>query len=145
MLVENSKSQKPWLLESNERYREVIRTLISLSTAAMAVPIFFLVNFSKTREFTSLLDLLTWRAYCSWAFLGISIISGLIFFYTSASWVWVSYGRKPWFWGKYTDDKNMVLSFLNTSFWICVLGFLLGIFFQHQQTTDNINKIVTLV
>ena len=34
----------PWRLDTNDRYREVVRTIISLSTASLAVPVFFLRN-----------------------------------------------------------------------------------------------------
>ena len=120
-------STKPWLSESNDRFREIIRTLISLSTGALFLPMFFIVNFRPAREFDSLIDVLSWEVYLSWLLLAISILSGLFFFYTSAAWAWVSWGKKPFFFGKMVKDTEKILHCLEISFWICVLSFSIGV------------------
>ena len=121
----------PWLIEANDRYREVLRTTITLSTAALVIPVFFLTKFPDQSEPTMINTLLSWKVYLSWTFLSLSIVMGLLFYYVSAAWVWVAWGQRAYFFGRMYDhsDWKIVNKWLIGSFWSSILFFLLGLAF----------------
>jgi len=121
--------QYPWFLDANDRYREIVRSFIGFSTAALVVPFFFITNFPIKPVPGPISDLLSWEVYLSWAFLGLAIVLGLLYYYASAAWVWVAWGQKAYFFGKMRDGWEKVDVCLRYSFWGCAISFGLGIVF----------------
>lgn len=121
----------PWFLDANDRYREVVRSIIGLSTGALVVPFFFLTNFPTKPVSGPIGALLSWEVYLSWAFLGMAIVFGLLYYYTSAAWVWVAWGQNAYFFGKGLEPEawKKVDAYLRYSFCGCVICFGLGIVF----------------
>ena len=124
MAKENPKY--PWRLDTNDRYREVVRTVISLSTASLAVPVFFLRNILSVPNNKSLLDVLDFTIIVSWILLCISIIFGLVFYYASAKWVRLAWGESAAFFGRSTNE-SIVENVLHFSFWVSVISFAIGL------------------
>jgi hypothetical protein len=121
----------PWFLDANDRYREVVRSIIGFSTAALVVPFFFLKSFPIQPVPESIGDLLSWEVYLSWAFLGLAIILGFLYYYASAAWVWIAWGQDAYFFGKVLEQDGFkkVDTCLRYSFWGCAISFGLGIVF----------------
>jgi hypothetical protein len=121
----------PWFLDANDRYREVIRSIIGLATAALVAPFFVLTKFPIQPVSGPISGFLSWEVYLSWAFLGLSIGLGLLYYYASAAWVWVAWGREAYFFGKVLgrDGWKKVDACLRYSFWGCAISFGLGIVF----------------
>ena len=116
----------PWRLDSNDRYREVVRTIISLSTASLAIPIFFLKNILSVPAGKPLLDILDWTVFASWILLFLSIVFGLVFYYASAKWIRLAWGQSAGFFGRSTNEST-VETVLHISFWVSVLAFAIGL------------------
>lgn len=118
----------PWLLDSNDRYLEVVRTLIGLSTASLVIPVFLMRDVFGVESTKSILSFFTCSVYASWVSLGIAILSGIIFHYFSAKWVRMAWDQPAWFFRK-TLSKNSVETILDWAFWISAAGFILGLSF----------------
>ena len=116
----------PWRLDTNDRYREVVRTIISLSTASLVVPIFFLRNILSIPNNKSLLDILDWTVVASWILLFISVIFGLVFYYASAKWIRLAWGQSTGFFG-FSTNESIVEAVLDFSFWGSVITFAIGL------------------
>ena len=118
--------KQPWRLDTNDRYREVVQTIISLSTASLVIPIFFLRNILSVPSDKPLLDILDWTVYVSWVLLSISVIFGLVFYYASAKWIRLAWGESAGFFGISTSEST-VEAVLDFSFWGSVIAFAIGL------------------
>jgi hypothetical protein len=121
------KPKKPWRFDTNERYREVIRSLMTLSTATLLLPVFFAREFLAVDKIVPLKKVFGGLIYSSWIALGVGILSGVFFHYVSGKWMAFAWGREDveiWKW-KTTEDE--IEAMLNWSFWISFLGFVLGL------------------
>jgi len=78
---------KPWVIDLNAQYQKVVNTFITLSTAALVLPIFFLRDLvGSIPPETSLLTLLQEPklsglpiAFLSWGSFSFSILAGILF------------------------------------------------------------------
>ena len=116
----------PWRLDTNDRYREVVRTILSLSTASLVVPVFFLRNILSVPNNKSLIDILDWTVVVSWILLFVSVIFGLVFYYASAKWIRLAWGESAGFFGRSTNE-TIVEAVLDFSFWGSVITFFIGL------------------
>jgi hypothetical protein len=85
MHIVEDKPKYPWRLDTNERYREVVRTLMGLSTAVLLLPVFFAREFLGLEPRVPLNVVLTGSVYWSWAFLGFAVFAGVVFHFLSPS------------------------------------------------------------
>lgn len=118
----------PWLIDSNERYLEVVRTLIGLSTASLVIPVFLMRDVFGVEPTKSIMNFFTCSVYASWISFGIAILSGIIFHYFSAKWIRMAWDQPAWFIGK-TLSKKKVEMMLDLAFWISAAGFMFGLGF----------------
>jgi hypothetical protein len=95
---------KPWRLDTNNRYRDAVKVVMDLSTASLVVPVFFLRDILRVPQTEPLSQVLNWKIYLSWASLAIAIFSGLVFYYASAKWVRLAWGKESQFFGKKLTD-----------------------------------------
>lgn len=116
----------PWRLDTNERYREVVKILMNLSTASLILPIFFLRDILEIPKSQPLYQVLTCKIYFSWISLSLAILFGITFFYASAKWVRLAWGKEAGFFGRKTTD-NFVEKLLNFCFVGTILSFVLGL------------------
>ncbi len=128
ILIMNEKPKYPWRLATNERYREVVRTLMGLSTASLLLPVLFAREFLGIDGKTPLKHVIGATVYCSWVLLGISIVFGLAFHYLSAKWVRLAWGRNAGIWGFPTNEK-IVERALDFFFWATAVTFASGLGF----------------
>jgi len=128
----------PWRLDSTDRYREVLRVIMGLSTGVLIVPVFFLRDILNISE-EQLSNALNFEIYIAWGSLGISITLGLIYFYGSAKYIRLAWNQHTTFFGKssmkYKNPdvgKKMLGKIINKalqcSFWCTILTFYLGVF-----------------
>ena len=86
-----------WKLVVNANYQEVIKTLMSLTTASLVLPLLFIRNFLGVPEGKRLADYLPSSAYWFWGFLFLSLLCDMVFFWSSAKFIKVvSGGREDW-------------------------------------------------
>lgn len=117
---------KPWRLDTNDRYRDAVKVVMDLSTASLVIPIFFLRDILKLPKEQPLAEVLNSRVYWSWICLALAILSGWVFYYASAKWVRLAWGKEAGFFGRRTNEK-VVERVLEVSFWVTITGFILGI------------------
>lgn len=127
-MTTDDKPKYPWRLATNERYRDVIKTLMTLSTASLLLPIFFAREFLGVAGNIPLKSIVGWQVYCSWILLGIAIFSAIAFHFLSAKWVRLAWGQEAGFLG-FTMSETSVERALDFFFWSTALTFMLGLFF----------------
>ena len=116
----------PWRLSTNERYREVVRLLIGLSSAALLLPVFFAREFLAIQSTKPLKEIFTCSLYWSWGLLALAIFSGILFHYFSAKWVRLAWGKSAGVLGKAVSE-GFIEAALNLTFWLNVLSFMMGL------------------
>jgi hypothetical protein len=120
---------EPWKKDTNDRYLETVRAVMSLSTGSLLLPAFFSRNFLDIAPNTPLICIFGFSIYFAWALLGLSILCGIFFHYLSAKWVRIAWGKEAGiFWSKNTPERK-VESCMEAAFWLCIIGFLLGVAF----------------
>ena len=124
----NDKPKFPWHLATNERYRDVVKHLTTLATAALLLPGFLARDFLGLNKDTPLRDAVGWPIYVSWLFLIVCIGSGVVFHYLSAKWVRLAWGRTADVWGK-SVQHTQVERALHVTFWLTAGTFLFGLAF----------------
>lgn len=124
----DDKPKYPWRLATNERYREVVKTLMTLSTASLLLPVFFAREFLGVDAKTPLKDIAGWQVYWSWGLLGFSIFAGIAFHYLSAKWARMAWGEEAGFLGVPASER-FVERALEFFFWGAVVSFMTGLVF----------------
>jgi hypothetical protein len=118
----------PWRLDTNDRYRELVTTLLGLSTAALLLPVFLGREFLGISPETALKDVLPCTTYWSWGLLGLSILSGIVFHFFSAKWARLAWQQPVGLLGA-PISETFVERALEVSLWCCILSFLAGVLF----------------
>ena len=122
-----SKPKYPWRLDTNERYREVTRTVMGLATASLFLPVFLAREFLGVKSGTSLESALGISVFCwAWGLFGLSIFSGIVFHYLSAKWVRLAWGKEATVLGCKASE-NFVEKTMEVFFWATALAFLAGL------------------
>src|SRR3546814_8563100 len=83
----------PWRIDTNDRYRELVAVILSLSTGALLLPVFLARKFLGISEKTPLKEALTCTTYWAWICLAASILSCIIFQFFSTKWVRLAWGQ----------------------------------------------------
>ena len=60
------KAEQPWRLDTNERYREVVRLIVGLSSAALLLPVFLAREFLGIAATKPLKEVFSGLVYVSW-------------------------------------------------------------------------------
>jgi hypothetical protein len=81
-----------WKLKANANYQEVMKTLMTLMTASLVLPIWFIRNFLPVGPTEPIGKYLCPWAYFSWGFLSLSLVCGMVFYGASAKFVKVVCG-----------------------------------------------------
>jgi hypothetical protein len=122
-----------WKIEVNDRLCALVDVLLGLSTGALVLPTVFLRTFLGVQEDQPLGQRLTCSAYVGILGFGLAILTGLVFRYTSAKWVKLSWGQPVKFGSKATER------ILDCLFWLMVVSFFVGLasflFFALGQAT----------
>jgi hypothetical protein len=121
---------EPWRLDTNDRYRDFVKMVVSLATAVLVLPVFFLKDVVALPKERPLSDALNDKAYWSWICLALSIACGLAYHYVSGKWVRLAWDQEVAFFAKKSksqETKNRVETFLECSLWGCILAFVVGL------------------
>jgi hypothetical protein len=128
----NDKLIYPYRLDSNARYREVVKLVMTYALASITVPILFARNILILPANVSLLHIFDLEVYFSWFFCGLSIFFGLVFHYVSAVWIRLAWGEPSKLFGFKIGD-NCTERILDWTFWLSIslwgIGFVLIIRF----------------
>jgi hypothetical protein len=84
--------QNAWKLVVNANYQDVMKTLMSLTTASLVLPFLFIGNFLGVPDSKRLADSLPYSAYWFWGFLFFSLLCDMGFFWASAKFIKVVSG-----------------------------------------------------
>lgn len=89
--------QDAWKVPVNANYQEVMKTLMSLVTASLVLPLFLIRTFLGVREGEPIAHHLRPWAYISWGSMLLSLACGMSFFFASAKFLKVvSGGTETW-------------------------------------------------
>jgi len=119
--------KKPWRINSNNKYVDVIKTIMSLSTGALILPVFFARNFLDVPKGTKLSDVFTCLIYIAWFLLGVSILGGIYYQYLSAKWIRIAWGKKAGLFGSKDTSEYIIEKNMEYSFWLTIFFFLSGV------------------
>ena len=127
--------KEPWVIGLNAQYQKVVNTIITLSTAALVLPVFFLRDLvGNIPPKTSLLTLLQEPTFCgfpiaflSWGCFSVSILSGILFYYVSATRIKEAWGVTDNTLFMRSVEGNTVQCWLFFTFDACMVFFVLGI------------------
>ncbi|WP_146032873.1 hypothetical protein [Geothermobacter hydrogeniphilus] len=120
--------KEPWKHDTNNKYSEVVKTIMGLSTASLLLPVFMAREFLGIETKKPLVDVLGCSVYWAWGLLALSILASIFFLYLSAKWIRIAWGKEAGiFWSKNTSEST-VERLMEISFWSCVLLFGIGLF-----------------
>lgn len=124
----DDKPKFPWRLATNERYRDVVKHLMTLATASLLLPGFFAKEFLGPGNKELIKPVMGWPIFWSWGFLGLAIFSGIVFHYLSAKWVRLAWGQATDVLGIPVSD-SFIEGALHLCFWTTAVAFLAGLLF----------------
>jgi hypothetical protein len=138
----------PWVKDMNQQYQKVMSTIISLSTAALILPIFFLRDLLKISSDEPIIKHLSnpkflniGLSYWSWIFLVLSILCAILFFYVSGNRLKEAWGsRVKRLFGKKISGKNTIQTWLYVFYDFSVFFFLIGVGFFVGFAVVNYSK-----
>lgn len=92
-MVENfSEEKRAWMINANAEYQKVMATLMTLATASLALPIFFIRNVRGVKEGATVPDQFMPWAIASWVSIFVSLGLAMLFSWASAKYVKKVYG-----------------------------------------------------
>jgi putative oxidoreductase len=119
--------QNKWKLDVNDRYQKAVGVVVSLSTAALTLPIFFLKDIVDKKGLHSIAQVLSLSVYLGWVLLSISVLSGIIYYFCSAKWVKLAWGQRADIFCINVTEVS-VERMLDVSYFLMMTGFLGGVF-----------------
>jgi len=115
-----------WKIDVNDRYERAVGVVTSLSSASLVLPILFLKDIAKINSVTSFASSLNSWALWGWGLLSLSILSGIIYYFSSAKWVKLAWGKEAdIFWLRV--DEKFIEGLLDLSYFLMMTGFLSGL------------------
>lgn len=121
-----TKPKYPWRLDTNERYREVVRTLMGLATASLLLPVFFAREFLGIEATIPLKRVFGTGVYWSWVLLVLAIFAGVLFHFLSAKWVRLAWGQSAGVFG-IPASENFIENAMEVCFWTTAVAFIVGL------------------
>ncbi len=120
------KAKHPWRIDTNSRYRDVVKMFINFSIATISIPILLFKNILNLDPNVALINLFDFRIFIAWGFLFLAICAGVIFYYTSAQWIRLAWElpSRFMFWKNMNDRQ--IENILDWTFWLSILFFFLG-------------------
>jgi hypothetical protein len=114
-----------WRIDVNDKYQQAVGVVTSLATASMILPIFFLKDIMGTNS-SSLANMLNRWAYAGWACLAIAVLSAIVYYYSSAKWVKLSWERPADMFGIAVTEP-FVERVLDITYFLMMSGFVGGL------------------
>jgi len=123
----SDRMQEPWKKDTNDRYVEVVKTVMGLSTATLFLPILLTREFLGVESNVALFAVFTASIYFALFFLAMSILSGVFFQYLSAKWLRIAWGKKAGIFFSKDTKEETVECCMEVSLWACILFFFVGL------------------
>ena len=114
-----------WKLDVNDRYQHAVGIVTSLSTAAIVLPVLFLRDVVRAATGRSIADAFNAWVYAAWALLLASILGAIVYYYASAKWVKLAWGKTTDMFGVVVNEPRVEL-ILDISYFIMMAGFVVG-------------------
>ena len=119
--------KEPWKIDTNGKYSEVVKTVMSLATGTLLLPVFMAREILGIGSEKALINFFTCSVYLAWIFFGVSILGGVFFQYLSAKWVRIAWGKDAGiFFSKKTKESTIEL-WMEISFGACMALFFAGL------------------
>lgn len=119
--------KEPWKLDTNEKYSDVVKTVLPLATASLLLPVFLAREFLGIESRKPLVEVFSCSIYFAWFLFGVSILAGVFFQYLSAKWVRIAWGKNAGIFFSDNTHESTVELWMEIGFWSCVLSFCLGV------------------
>jgi hypothetical protein len=120
-----SECPEKWKLDVNDRYQKAVGIITSLSTLCIVIPVLFLRDVLGVDQSESIASILSLWVYVGWALLGISILSSIIYYFSSAKWVKLAWGKPADMFG-IPITAPWVERLLDWSYFMMMVGFVGG-------------------
>ena len=121
-----SDCQNQWKLDVNDRYGRGVGIVISLASASLVLPLLFLKDVAKISDTLSFSNSLSFWAYFGWVLLSMSVLSGIAYYFCSAKWVKLAWGKEADIFGTKVTELT-VEKLLDGSYFLMMTGFVLGL------------------
>jgi hypothetical protein len=115
-----------WKLDVNDRYQAAVGVVSSLATASLVLPIFFLKDVASPGSGKSIADSLSWLVIAGWLLLGLSVLSAVIYQYSSAKWAKLAWKQDADMFGVKVNSSQVERA-LDASYFVMMVSFALGI------------------
>jgi hypothetical protein len=112
-----------WKLDVNDRYQAAVGVVTGMSATSMVLPVFFLKDMVGAG---TVLSVLTASVYSGWFLLGVSVLSGIAYYYCSAKWVKLAWKRKTDMFGIKVGE-GCVETCLDLTYFLMMTGFVIGL------------------
>ena len=113
-------------LDVNDRYQAAVSAVVTLSTASLVLPIFFLKDINGFESGKPIMDSISKLVIWGWVLLGLSILSAIVYQYVSAKWVKMAWGQQADIFGMNISDR-FAESALDITYFLMMVGFLGGL------------------
>jgi hypothetical protein len=115
-----------WKIDVNDRYERAVGVVTSLSSASLVLPILFLKDIAKIDSVTSFATSLNHWAFLGWGLLSLSILSAIIYYFSSAKWVKLAWGQQAdIFW--LSVNEQFIEWLLDISYFLMMTSFISGL------------------
>ena len=119
--------KEPWKKDTNDKYNDVLKSVVNLATASLLLPVFFARTFLNVPSRIPLSDIFTCSIYLAWVFASLSIFCGLLFQYCSAKWLRKAHSKKAGLLWWSDNEEKTIECVMEVSFWLCVIFFIIGL------------------
>ena len=121
-----SECENQWKIDVNDRYERAVGVVTSLSSASLVLPILFLKDIASINSVTSFATSLNYWTFGGWILLSLSILSGIIYYFSSAKWVKLAWGQSADIFGIQVRER-LIENLLDITYFIMMTGFLTGL------------------
>lgn len=118
---------EPWKKDTNDRYLDMVKSVVNLSLASLLLPVFFARNFIEIPKDTPLISIFGCSIYVAWLLLGLSILSGLFYQYLSAKWLRIAWGKPAGIFLSKDTSESTVENLMEWCLWFSVVYLFIGI------------------
>lgn len=123
--MRDKRCPEQWKLDVNDRYQNAVGLVMSLASAALMIPVFFLKDIVALKSDEAIISVLDGFVFVGWALLGSSILSGILYCFFSAKWVKLAWKKNADICG-FPISHARVEKLLDYSYFIMMIGFLIG-------------------
>ena len=121
------KMKEPWKKDTNERYLDMVKSVVNLSTASLLLPVFFARNFFNVQPNIPLSSIFGGSIYIAWVLFAISVFCGLCYQYLSAKWMRKAWGKSAGLLWCKDNSESTLERIMEVCLWCNVVFFFVGV------------------